>query len=88
MRKIFIPKTALGTWSVVISILFIILIWTKIQFSIHVPSFAIATSGVLGFVVSLVAIFRNKERAILVFLPVLVGLLIIVWGAAELISPH
>ena len=88
MRFTFLPKTALGKWSVVISIVFIILIWTKIQYSIHVPTFAIAALGLIGLLLSIIAIFKHKERSVLVLLPVLVGLIILIWGIGELIFPH
>jgi len=88
MRLTFLPKTLTGKWSIVISIVFIILIWTKIQYSIPIPTFAIVALGLIGFIVSIIAIFKNKDRAILNLLPALVGLLIILWIAAELIFPH
>ncbi len=88
MRLNVIPKTTLGKWSVGLSILFIILIWIKIQFSLRVPTFAIATLGLIGFIISIIAIFKNKDRSILVILPILVGIVIILWTAGELVFPH
>jgi hypothetical protein len=88
MNLTILPKSTLGKWSVGISVVFIILISTKIQFSIHVPTFAIGALGLIGFIVSLIAIFKNKDRSVLIFLPVLVGLIIILWTAAEFIFPH
>jgi hypothetical protein len=88
MRLTILPKTTLSKSSVIISVVFIILIWTKIQFSIHVPTFAIGALGLIGFIVSIIAIFKNKDRSVLIFLPVLVGLIIILWTAAEFIFPH
>lgn len=88
MKFTFLPKTKIGIWSVVIGVAFILLIWMKIQFSLPVPTFAIAALGLAGFILSLIAIFRNQDRAILNFLPVLVGLVIVLWFAAELIFPH
>jgi hypothetical protein len=88
MRLTFLPKTILGKLSVVISIVFIILMWAKIQYSIHLPTFTIAALGLIGFIVSIVAIFKNKDRSILNLLPFLLGLLIISWAVAELTSPH
>ena len=88
MRLNVLPKTTLGKWSVGLSIVFIILIWMKMQYSIHVPTFAIAAVGLIGFIMSIIAIFRNKDKAILNFLPILVGLIIILWIAAELLFPH
>ena len=83
-----LPKNKLGKWSVGLSIAFIILIWLKIQFSIHVMTFAIAALGLTGFVTSLVSIFKNKDRAVLTFLPILVGLIIIFWITGEIMFPH
>lgn len=88
MKFAFSPKTTLGKWSVGLSIVVIILIWAKIQYSIPVPAFAIAVFEVTGFIMSLVAIFKNKDRSLLNLLPLLVGLLIILWIACELIFPH
>ena len=88
MRLNVLPKTTLGKWSVGLSIVFIILIWMKMQYSIHVPTFAIAAVGLIGFIMSIIAIFRNKDRSILVLLPILVGIVIVLWTAGELIFPH
>ena len=88
MRLNVLPKTTLGKWSVGLSIVFIILIWMKMQYSIHVPTFAIAAVGLIGFIMSIIAIFRNKDRSILVLLPILVGIIIVLWTAGELIFPH
>jgi len=90
MRLNLLPKTTSGKWSVGISIVFIILICMKILniISIPIPTFAIAALGLIGFILSIIAIFKNKDRAILNFLPILVGLLIILWTIAEFIFPH
>jgi len=88
MKITLLPKNNLGKWSVGLSIAFIILIWLKIQFSIHVMTFAIAALGLAGFIVSIISIIKNKDRAVLSFLPILVGLIIILWIAAEIIFPH
>ena len=88
MRLNVVPKTTLGKSSVGLSIVFIILIWMKMQYSIHVPTFAIAAVGLIGFIMSIIAIFRNKDRSILVLLPILVGIIIVLWTAGELIFPH
>jgi len=88
MKITLLPKNNLGKCSVGLSIAFIILIWLKIQFSIHVMTFAIAALGLTGFVTSLVSIFKNKDRAVLTFLPILVGLIIILWITGEIMFPH
>jgi hypothetical protein len=82
------PGTKMGKWSVGLGIIFIILIWLKIQFFLPVPVFAIAALGLAGFVLSLIALIKNRDRSILLFIPVLVGSIIIIWASAELIFPH
>lgn len=88
MRFTILPKSILGKVSVGLCILFIILIWLKIQISIHMPTFAIVPFGIAGFLISIVAIFKSKDKAILNFLPILVGFVIILWIGAEIIFPH
>ena len=88
MRFTFLPKTTLGKWALGLSIAFIIFIWWKIQGSMPIPTFAIAAIGLAGFTVVITAIFRNKDKAILNLLPLLVGLVILLWTAAELLFPH
>lgn len=88
MKMSLLPKTHLGKWSVGLSIAFIILIWLKIQFGIHVMTFAIAALGLVGFLMGSVAIVKNKDLSILNFLPILVGSIIIIWIAGEIIYPH
>ena len=85
-----LPKTTLGKWAVGLSIVFIVLIGMKITGYIHfpLPTFAIATLGIIGLIIGLLAVFRNKDRAILNFLPILVGVVILLWIAAEIIFPH
>ena len=88
MKLNILPKTTTGKWSLGFSVAFLIFIWAKIQYSIRVPTFAIAALGLVGFFMSLIAFFKNKDRSILNLLPVLVGLVILLWIAGELIFPH
>ena len=88
MKLAFLPKTLSGKWSLGLSIAFIILIFMKIQYSLPMPTFTIAASGLAGFAVGIVAIFKSKDRAIMIFIPIIVGLIILLWIAAELVFPH
>ena len=85
-----LPKTTLGKWAVGLSIAFIVLIGMKIANYFHfpLPTPAIAILGIIGLIIGLLAVFRNKDRAILYFLPILVGVVILLWIAAEIIFPH
>ncbi|MDD4876960.1 MAG: hypothetical protein PHQ86_07540 [Dehalococcoidales bacterium] len=87
-----LPKTTLGKWAIGLSIAFIFLIGMKIahyfHFPLPIPTPAIAVLGIVGLVIGLLAVFRNKDRAILNFLPLIVGVIILLWAAAEIIFPH
>jgi len=45
-------------------------------------------SGISAFIIGLVAIIRQKERALLVFGATLIGALLIIFLLGELVSPH
>jgi len=86
----FFPKTTLGKWAVGLSVAFIFLIGMKIANYFHfpLPTLAIAVLGIMGLIIGLLAVFRNKDRAILNYLPLIVGVIILLWAAAEIIFPH
>jgi len=88
MRFTLLPKTRLAKWALGLSIAFIVLIATKIVAFLPLPTFVIAALGLAGFTVGIIAIIKDKDRSILSLLPLLVGLIIIFWIAAELIFPH
>lgn len=82
------PQSRSGQWSAGLSIAFIVLIMLKMMGALPFPTFAVAALGLAGFIAGIAAIIGKKERAILVFLPILVGLLIISWTVAEIVYPH
>lgn len=88
MRLALLPKTAMGKWSVALSIAFIVLIWAKIEDSVPVPTFAIAVLGLAGSILAVTAVLKKKDRSVTFLLPILVGLVLVVWVAAELAFPH
>jgi len=88
MKTTFAPKTNTGKWALGLSLAFIILITFKILGSMPLPTFSIAAIGLVGFIVGVFAIIKNNERSILTFIPILVGLVIILWTLGELIYPH
>lgn len=88
MKTTFAPKTSTGKWALGLSLAFIVLITLKIMGSMPLPTFGIAAIGLIGFIVGVLAIIKNKERSILTFIPILVGLVILLWTAAELLYPH
>jgi hypothetical protein len=85
MRVSILPKTSLGRWSAGLAIASILLIVLVILRSGQNYGMALAvtltivTVGICGaaFATGLTSIMRNRERSILVFLGMLIGL----WGA-------
>ncbi len=83
-----LPKTHTGRWAFGLSVAFIVLISIKIIAFLPLPTFAIAALGLVGFTIGIVAIMKNKDRAILTFVAILVGLVIMLWTILEFIFPH
>jgi hypothetical protein len=83
-----LPKTRSGKWALGLCVAFIILITVKIIGFLPLPTFAVAAIGLAGFITGIAAIFKNKDRAILTFLAILVGIVIMLWTALEFIFPH
>lgn len=86
-------KTKIGKWSSILTLLFIGLMALKlsalaITIRIPFPSPFIAGLGVIGFVLGVISIFKNKDRSLFVLLSMPVGLLIVFWVAAEIAFPH
>jgi LytS/YehU family sensor histidine kinase len=107
MRVTILPKTPLGKWStgfigafVVFFVTFILIVTSgqrgddTFDFSnpVLIPMLLAGVSGMLAFLTGLSGVIRNKERSILVFLAMLIGLYVLVFGLGEIISifffPH
>ena len=103
MRVTILPKTPLGKWStgligafVVFFVTFILIVTSgqrgddTFDFSdpLLIPLLLAGASGVLAFLTGLIGVIRNKERSILVFLAMLIGLYVLVFGLGEVIFPH
>lgn len=86
-------KTTTGKWAVMLTLLFVGLMFIKItalgiSVRLPFPSPFIAVFGVIGFIMGLIAIIKDKDRSIMVILTIPIGLLIIFWILAELAYPH
>jgi hypothetical protein len=103
MRVSALPKTPLGKWStglalafLVLFIAFLLLVASGQQsgetfFSnlvLTIPMLLAGTSCVFAFLPGLTGVIRNRERSILVFLAMLIGLFVSFFGLGEIISPH
>ncbi|MFH1597877.1 MAG: hypothetical protein ABIB97_02285 [Patescibacteria group bacterium] len=97
------PKTKLGKWSVslcgafiVFLALFYVLVATGQRggdtffsnWALTIPILLAAIGGIGGFVIGLMAIFKQRERSWLVYLAVVIGALVTFFTAAELLFPH
>lgn len=85
-------KTKIGKWAASLTLFFIVLIVLKLMnltmIRLPFPTPFIAVFGVVGFVMGLISIIKNKDRALLTLLSIPIGLLIIFWVVAEIAFPH
>ncbi len=103
MRISYKPSTIQGKWSVrliVISILFFIVLSSFIAsgqrggdtfFSnllLAIPMLVAAILAVCAFFTGIIGIFRNRERAVFVFISTALGFFVLFWGFAEIVFPH
>ena len=97
------PKTKLGKWSVSLIgafIVFLLIFYAIITtgqrggdtfFSnmyLTIPFLLAAISGISSFICGLIAIIKQRERSVLVFISSFLGFLITLFLAAEIIFPH
>ena len=84
----FQPATKTGHWATGLEIAFLLLMAGKFsRIGLPLPSFGIFGLGIAGFVVAIIALAR-KDRAITVWLALIVGLLPTLWTFGELLWPH
>jgi hypothetical protein len=103
MRVSILPKTTLGKWSAGLLAALIIFFGAfqllvvsgqrggETFFSnlmLTIPMLLAGTSGVLAFVIGLIGTIRSGERSILVFLAMLIGFFVLLFGLGEVIFPH
>ena len=103
MRVSILPKTALGKWSTGLIVAFIVFFVAfqllvasgqrggETFFSnlvLTIPILLAGTSGVFAFLTGLIGVIRNRERSILVFLAMLIGLFVLFFCLGEVIFPH
>lgn len=93
MKIKFWSKSKAGKWSVILTLVFIIVMSLKVSaLATHIrlpfPSPILAVIGVVGFALGIISIVKNKDRALFTLLSIPVGLLIIFWVTAEIAVPH
>jgi hypothetical protein len=87
------PKKTAGKWAATLTLFFIISMSIKLLglamfIRLPLPTPFLAVIGVAGFVIGIISIVKNKDRALLTLLSIPVGLFIIFWTAAEIAVPH
>jgi len=103
MRVTILPKTPIGKWSTgfigaffVFFITFLLLVASGQRggetffsnLALTIPMLLAGTSGVLALFTGLISVIRNRERSILVFLAMLIGLFVLIFWLGEVIFPH
>ncbi|MFC1983161.1 hypothetical protein ACFLV5_05220 [Chloroflexota bacterium] len=103
MKVYFMPKTTLGKWSVALIAGFLVLI-ISFQFLVAigqrggetffsallltVPIIIAGISGISAFFVGIIGVIRNRERSVIVYLAIIIGLLVLLFALGEIIFPH
>lgn len=82
------PVSMVGKVAAIFSLLFIVLIVLKMSGFMPLPTFSIAALGIIGLIAGLVAFFKDKDRAVLTIISIVVGAVIVLWMAAEFAFPH
>jgi len=103
MRVSFLPKTLLGKWSVGLIIAFFVFLASFAvlvasgqrggetffsNLALTVPMLLAGSCGVAALITGLIGIIRSKERAVLVYLAVAIGLVVLFFGLGEILCPH
>ncbi len=93
MKMQLYSKTTAGKWAAILALLFIALMAIKLSaltmlIRLPLPTPFLAMIGVVGFLMGIISIVKNKDRAILTLLSISIGLLIILWTAAEIAFLH
>ncbi len=98
MRISIRPKTPLGRWSVGLAAAFILLsVLSGVLTGLGgvgpglagpILGAAFGISGMTALITGLISITKSKERSVLVFLAVVIGLFVLIFLLGEFIYPH
>ena len=93
MKMQLYSKSTTGRWAAILTLLFIVLMAIKLTalamiIRLPLPTPFLAVIGVAGFVMGVISIVKNKDRALLTLLSIPIGVLIIFWTLAEIVVPH
>ena len=104
MRGNFMPKTRLGKWSVGLIVLFFLLFASGIFIisrqepqpnqtffdnpAASIPMLSAGGAAIAAFFTGVLAIIKNRERSILVFIATTIGLFVTWFMVGEILVPH
>jgi len=103
MKVYITPKTRLGRWSVWLIVAFIVFFAIFFLFVasgqrggatffsnlfLAVPVVIAAISGISAFFTGIIGVIKDRERSVLVYLAILIGLIVLLYCLAEIIFPH
>ena len=99
-----LPQTTLGKWSVGLAIAFVLLLASGMvvvqgfgqeggetfldNLWISIPMLSAGASAIAAFFTGMASIWKQKERAILVFIVSLIGLIVLWFVVGEILVPH
>lgn len=97
------PRTKLGKWSVSLISAFIVLMLIFYGFIIAgqrggegffdnliltIPAVLAGACAMASFIIGLIAIIKQRERSAFTYIAAVIGALVTLWIAAEIIFPH
>jgi len=104
MKWSFFPKTRPGRWSVLLFLLLVLLVsyffvMVKVfgqrggdtffsNLNLTIPMLSAWAAGFSSFIFGLIAVFRAKSRAVLVYLVLILSFLTTLYGILEVSGPH
>jgi len=70
-------RNIIGKIAIVLTILFIVMIFLKMMGTIHILTFSIVAIGIIAFVLSIISLLKYKDKSVMNLFSIVVGLLII-----------
>ena len=97
------PKTRQGKWSAWLMVAFIVFFGLFFIFMasgqrggatffsnlwLTVPILLAGISGISAFFTGIIGVIKDRERSVLVYLAILIGLIVLLFCLAEIVFPH